>query len=326
MHPPPNADGNGPYVSSLHVALERAGVRVLPASIRNARAHPVAPLHIQWPEHLLRHRSLAGRIAKLGVASFLLAQSKRTGRQVVWTAHNLVPHGGWRPGEARFFRLLQRRITLIILLCSGQEFELLATYPGLAGAELTVIPSGQLHDLPRNFVVSPRTGPVRVLHLGAIGPYKGQIDVIKGLTPQLEAGKVELTVAGAPHDSEYSARVRHLGRDVDGLTVLDRRVPESELFALIAETDLAIGIQREGFNTGVVAAMVPLGVPVALSPGSQFNYYEDELGTGWVASLADPTGAWDEIIDWASHERPDPPLDHFDWDRLARLHKAAYQP
>ncbi len=319
VHPPPDRPTNSPYVRGLHEALRAAGIEPVAATVRNAIRHPNAAVHIQWPEHLLGHPQPAGRLAKLGIAWFLLLDIRRRGRQSIWTAHNLEPHRGWSPLQARFFARWRNHLTDVIVLCKGQEIDVVNAFPDLRGTRITHIPSGSLHvPLVRSRAPLGADEPVCFLHLGTIAPYKRQVDVLAGLAPALRAGRAHVTIAGFAADLDYFSSVAALANQLPNVDLIERRVSEDEVASLAVNHSAAVGIQ-DGFNTGLVAAMVPLGLPVVLCPGRQASFYRQELGGQWITELA---GAdWDPVLEWARAPRTQSPdLSLFDWHQIAGKH------
>lgn len=327
IHPPLEAEGSSPHLIQLVEALKRGGVEVVPATPAAMLKNPNAPLHVHWPEYFFWARGRFAHAAKIVVALLALLGPRSRSRRLVWTVHNLVPHGGWRTRlDERMFRLFLRRCTDIVVLSEGDETDVRKAYPDLESAAFCTIPLGWAHDRHAHQVERrPSGGPARILHVGKILPYKGQIETVMGLRPYIEAGTAQLTIVGFPADASYfEDLVAEIGElDVD---LIPDFVHESELLELAQRSDLAVGFQTEGLNSGVPTALIPLGLRVVLRPGNQFDFFERHVGMGWVRPISDASDPdqWDEIIEWASTPRTDPPTQVFDWEPIAKQHRELY--
>lgn len=326
MHPPPEATNSSPYVRSLSEALRAQSYEVVGLSITSMLRHRTAVVHIHWPEHFFGDASPTKSIAKLAVGRTILMLVRRMGNPLVWTAHNLAPHDAWPFGAERSTALFHRSLDAVVTLCEGQQSEVVRAFPAVSAAEFTVAPEGQLH---RHEVFPERPndgGPVRLLHMGALSPYKRQQEVLAGLAPLIFEGLVELKIVGRSAEDEYGQRVRAQVSELAGAELIDRRVPDEELLELIGWCDAAVGVQNPAFNTGVAAAVLPLGRPVVLSPSTQCQYLANRVGSDWVTAIESPTddGHWRSVVDWVKKPRGPVSTDLFRWSIAANEHVAIY--
>ncbi len=102
------------------------------------------------------------------------------------------------------------------------------------------------------------------------------------------------------------------------MTLVGRRASHQVAASMAASYTVAIGGQ-EGFSTGGVPTMLPLGPPVVLRPGRQASFYHRELRNEWITELADDD--WRPALTWAQSARTRPPdRSIFEWDRIAADH------
>ena len=105
-------------------------------------------LHLHWPEYPL-HGRLARRSEPAADAAFRLLVAAadlvhRRGGRVVWTAHNLAPHGFPSPhGPAAFARWAPRllaRVDTVVAMSAAGAAAVRAAIPAVAGARFVLIP------------------------------------------------------------------------------------------------------------------------------------------------------------------------------------------
>ncbi len=322
-------DRASPHLVRLGAAHTDAGIsfETLRATTL-MRRHPVI-LHVNWPEHVVRSSGgLPKRILKQleAVAITLLLLVRR--HSVVWTAHNLEPHGGWvGPIEQPLFWAMRRRMSSVITLVPGHERDIVARYPDLAHVPFVTIEPGSIavtsDDPPAR---PPAETPVRLLMVGAIGPHKQQLDVVHWLKPFIESGQATLTIAGAVGDRAYLDEVRALAPD-HGFEVIDRWVTDPELDDIIRRHHAVVAPQEHAFNTGVPYVALPAGTPVALSPSRQADWLIESQGSDWVRVLpaADDPMAIADLLAWAALERHGASPGPWDWASKAEAHRAVYE-
>ncbi len=288
--------------------------------------NPKAPLHIHWPEYFFGADEPVKHLAKLIISFLVLFDPRARNRKIVWTVHNIVPHGGWKSKVDRWaFTRLRSRLSDVIVLAGGQRDELVAAYPDLAAIPIHEVPLGHAHHAEPRVEQPTPLRPVRFLQVGKIAPYKGQLEVIRGLRSHIADGRAHLTIVGAPVEPDYLSAVVAEAEGID-VEIRADYVDEAELLEIANGSHVAVGLQTAGLNSGVPTAMIPLGLPVLLSPSAQYDFFEDKVGTDWVKCIVDPTdpSPWDEVLEWATVDRDYPPSDPFDWSLIASHHKAIY--
>ncbi|MEZ5379052.1 MAG: hypothetical protein R2733_21315 [Acidimicrobiales bacterium] len=308
-----------------------AGVGVTFENLRATtllRRSPVV-LHVNWPEHIVRSSgSTAKKLVKQLEASVITLSLLARRHSVVWTAHNLEPHDGWRgPVERALFWAMRRRMSSIVTLVPGHERAIIERYPDLAAVPFEPIEWGSVAVTSDDPPARPPTGtPVRLLMVGAIGPYKQQLDVLRWLKPFIESEQATLTIAGPVGDRDYLEQLRELAPD-HGFEVVDRWVSDPELDDIIRSHHAVVAPQDHAFNTGVPYVCLPAGTPVALSPSRQADWLTESQGNEWVRVLpdtSDPASIAD-FLAWAALDRVGAAPGPWEWTAKAAAHRVIYE-
>lgn len=118
----------------------------------------------------------------------------------------------------------------------------------------------RVEDEPRSL---PTGRPIRILFFGRILPYKGLDILVDAVLALQESGRaVELQIWGAGDLRPYQ---RRLG-EVEALRVENRWIAEEEFAEIFAGVDLCAVSHREASQSGVVAAALAAGIPIATTP------------------------------------------------------------
>ncbi len=293
-----------------------------------ARRQPVV-LHVNWPEHVVRSNGpLVKSVLKQAEAIVITMLLVLRRHSVVWTGHNLEPHDGWNgPIERALFWAMRRRMTGVVTLVPGHEKAIIDRYPDLADVPFQTIEWGSVAVRSENPPPRPAPGtPVRLLMVGAIGPYKQQLEVMRWIKPFIESGQATLTLAGPVGDPAYLERIRSIAPD-QGFEVIDRWVTDPELDDIIRSHHAVIAPQDHAFNTGVPYVALPAGTPVVMSPSRQADWLIESQGSEWVRLLPradDPVDIAD-MLAWAAGPRAAASPGPWDWASKAEAHRLVYE-
>lgn len=323
-----------------------------PAFAEGASVGPVASvflrpgvrnLHLHWPEYPL-HGRLARRSEAAADAAYalLVAAADRVRRRsgnVVWTAHNLAPHGFPTPWGARTYarwepRLLARVDTVVAMSAAGAA-AVGAALPAVAGARVALIP----HPHYRGVYGTPDPAPVRARHgipagahltvaAGLVRPYKG-IPALVAAFAAAARDDERLLVAGPCHDpahrAEVVAAVAAAGPRVRlALAPLD----DAAFAATVAAADLFASNFDAVLNSGSVLAALSLDRPVLAPRSAPLAELQAQVGAPWLALFDAPLDAatlrrhLDALREAPRPGRPD--LAANDPAAVARAHLALY--
>jgi glycosyltransferase involved in cell wall biosynthesis len=291
----------GEYLTLLHDALVRAGVRCAPAPAlttgwAHRRAGDIGVLHLHWLEFIApsdRSRFVgaaktARRAARL---CWALRTLQRRGVAVVWTVHNLAPH---EPLHPRIECQLQRTVLRIADAAIVHSEHARARVASRLGHPQ------KLHSIPHGnylgaYPPATRTASVLRKALGLkpdafVYLSFGQVRAYKRLPELLDAFRslpdenVALLIAGEPRDPREEARVRERAAQ-DPRVVLDlRRIPVEEVAEIHRAADAAVFAYDGMFSSGSVLLALSQGLPVIVPA--------DSTGTELAPSPAiEPIGA-----------------------------------
>lgn len=303
----------------------------------------VRNLHLHWPEYPL-HGRLARRSAAAAEAAYRLLVAaadrvRRRGGRVVWTAHNLAPHGFPAAHSAEAYRrwaprLLARVDTVVTMSASGGE-AVRAALPAVAQARFALIP----HPHYRGVYGAPDPAGVRARHgipagahltvaAGLVRPYKG----IPALLDAFAAAARDdewLLVAGPCHDPRHRAEVERAAAAAGPRVRLALGPLDDRGFAAtVAAADLFAANFSAILNSGSVLAALSLDTPVLAPAAPALAELQGQVGTDWLALFEPPLEAatFRRALDGLrARPRPAAPdLTVNDPEAVARAHLALY--
>lgn len=304
------ADGGArllnPYLRIVFGAPAFAEGAVL-ASVAAVFLHgDVRNLHLHWPEYPLHgrlaRRSEAAAEAAYGLLVAAADRARRRGGRVVWTAHNLAPHGFPAPHSAEVWhrwapRLLARVDTVVAMSDAGAG-AVRATLPAVAQARFVLIPHPHyraVYGIPDPAGVRARHGIPAGAHLtvaaGLVRPYKG----IPALVAAFAAAARDdewLLVAGPCHDPAHRAAVERAAA-LAGPRVRLAIAPldDAAFAATLAAADLFAGNFTAVLNSGSVLAALSLDRPVLAPAAAPLAELQAQVGADWLALFEPPLDA-----------------------------------
>ncbi len=336
-----NAKHN-PYNASLYRALLRLGVQVEEFSCWRALKQRYDVVHLHWPEHLYtrigsRYFSPAGRVLPLVLLlpALLLRLLKLKGTKIIWTVHNIRPHGAdparpWRP-YAWFFGLADGLCYLSRASANAVE----AVYPNAVDKPRFITPHGTYENVYPNIVsrriargilgIPPHV--TLVVFFGSIKGYKNVPALLKVLR-SLNDASVHLLVAGHPESQQLENEINALGKGIPQIHLYLKYIPDAEVQTYLNAADVCVLPYRETLNSGAARLALSFGVPVACPRMGSFAELAAQVGDSWLTTYA---GVFDDdclrrIVEWARVRRSDGPnLSAMQWDVIAGQTLAAYK-
>ncbi len=261
----------------------------LPGDVRN--------LHLHWPEYPL-HGRLARRsaVAADGAYRLLVAAAdrvRRRGGRVVWTAHNLAPHGFPSPhGAAAYARWAPRlfeHVDTVVALSDAGASAVRAALPAVAEARFAVVP----HPHYRGVYGRPDPSGVRAglgipvqAHLtcaaGLIRRYKGIPALIAAFAAAARDDEW-LLVAGPCHEPALAAEVARAAVVAGPRVRLAIGPLDDRTFAAtLAAADLFAANFDAILNSGSVLAALSLDTPVLAPRTATLAELQSQVGPGWL--------------------------------------------
>jgi glycosyltransferase involved in cell wall biosynthesis len=276
-------DDTNPYQRLLYGGMEPLGARVrylgrltpshtlnlllLPAELAAWRAAGARLVHLHWvfgfsPPGGSRW-PLLRRLAQLWFVLWLRT-IRLLGMRLVWTAHNVLPHGRVFADDVSARRSLVSASDLVLVHSQAAIAELAALgAPPRRGA---VIPHGPFGPAaPGESLRAPGHGDQarQLLFFGKVEEYKGVEDLLAAMAMMPAALPARLTIAGRCADPASRARLRELARAAGGRVVLRlERVPEDEVTGLLAASDVVVLPFRRITTSGSVMLALAHGRPL----------------------------------------------------------------
>ena len=276
-HFPPQSDA--PYLVCLRAALTRCGVKTPPTPRLSfswlwANRGRVGALHFHWPSthyETGRHGPLrSGLLRGVALALFLikLRLAKALGYQLIWTAHNVLPHGPHK-GLYRAERWLT---------CHWAWDRVIAHCPAAAEAvrglgfsgEVKVLPHGHFLDLfpPTGDRIGARErlglapDAFVTLHFGAIRPYKGIEELIDAFLKVARPIDVLVIAGGGDTGTVQTLRARAGGDP--RIRWMPERVPDAAVAELFEAADCVALPYRRVTTSGNLVLAMGFGKPVVV--------------------------------------------------------------
>ena len=186
----------------------------------------------------------------------MVAALRRVGIPYAAVIHDAQHHpGDDLPFQMALQRRLARHAALLVALspyvgaCFRQQ--------GLAHESRLLVashPPFRFGTIPAR---RPHDGPYRLLFFGRLRRYKG-LDLLAAALARLPAGRFAVRVVGSGPASPTLAALAAL----EGVSVENRWVPETEIASLLAWADAVVLPYREASQSGVAAAAIAAGRPV----------------------------------------------------------------
>ncbi|MGI9262287.1 MAG: glycosyltransferase family 4 protein [Woeseiaceae bacterium] len=272
----------------------------------------------------------------------IMILKKMSGARVVFTAHNVVPHGA----EKKRHRLLGKIYETVdhVIVHNASTAEEISRRFSINPERFSVLRHGLIdmeaqgtplyREQLREFVADREAC---FLFLGRGSRYKG-LDILLQAWPEVSATStrnVGLIVMGAVDDDIKPVAARAVDTSANTLLLVDEHVPEADLYHALQMCDVVVLPHRVISQSGVLLSVIGLRVPmlVAALPGlleplgiAPVGWQFDGTKEGLVSQLkhlADNPEAVSEVRDnqeaWNSVRR------EYDWKTIARNGAAVYR-
>jgi len=276
------------YQELLYRDIENSGVRVrytkgptpsqtlnillAPAVLTWYRLRGFRILHIHWVFQFSLPWAVRKQWARVLMEWWFgvyLRVSKILSYEIVWTAHDLLPHEQVFANDRRARDLLLFNAKVVIALSEATASELRAL-----GARLVrVIPMGS-YAVPYPVTLTAEEArasfgfvddDVVLALIGRIEEYKGADLLLSAVSQLPKSSKVKLLLAGSCTDETYRRQLTRLADETGGrATVRFEWVPDDDLARYLQATDIAVFPFREITNSASVLLAQSFGKPVVI--------------------------------------------------------------
>lgn len=258
-----------PYQESLYRPLRRMGFKtrylgqmtgshsinlvLMPVELVLLRWRGCRLLHVHWTfGFLFSGVETAPGLRRLSrqFYEFYMSLARLLGIRIVWTMHNLLPHGRTFDDDERARRFLVSHSDLIICHSEHARRALISRF-GCAPSAVVIPPGPSAPD--GLGVIGPplEAQGRRLLFLGLIEPYKGVEDLLGALqAPDLE---IEVQIAGRCRDRALAARLTQLADGLPGVSLDLGYVEDGQVGPLLERASAVVLPYREVTTSGAAS-------------------------------------------------------------------------
>lgn len=219
--------------------------------------------------------------------AYLLAR-RLTGKKLVCTAHNILPHESGGKKEADRLKKWYRACDAIIVHNEHSKKVLVDFEPSVE-EKVHVVPHGTFSEYDASVKAAPHEKTV-FLQFGMVRKYKGIDDLLKAasLLPEEYRKKIRIIVAGNQRreldDTDYQALLKQYGLE-DFVELQLRRVPDEEVADYFNGADCCLFPYKVIYGSGALLLAYTFGKPVIASGIPTFT---EETDGGKTGLLYDP--------------------------------------
>jgi beta-1,4-mannosyltransferase len=270
-----------PYQALLYGHSLEAGIAAIPlydlaelqdlTGLTRAGAHVV--LHLHWTNRILDTAETDDEArARLAAFVAVLDEFAAGGGRLVWTVHNVLPHGAERPAlEAELQQAIVDRADVVHVMSANTPDEaaqwfsiprdkiLQVPHPSYLGAYADIVPRDQAR-----YQLGIEPDETVYALLGAIKPYKGTdrlLDAFDALCER-DPQRRRLIVAGQPDRDGYVDDFLERCELHPFVSLHARRIPAEEMPVFLRASDFAVLPYLQSLNSGVLMLALTFGLPV----------------------------------------------------------------
>jgi glycosyltransferase involved in cell wall biosynthesis len=293
-----------PYLGLLYRSLERAGVPRGPdARLRLtwllAHRRDVRYLHVHWPESLYRFergpssaRPLLSWV-KLALFAARLGAARLLGYRLVWTVHQVLPHGVDDRLDRAGAGVLVRYADLLLAhdpeTAARARIELGRASSAIEvidhGSYVGVYPSGRSRDELRH-ALGIADDAVVFLCFGELRA-NSDVAVLLDAFALVEDGPIALVVAGNAKDREAAVAVTSAATADERIVRIDHFVPFEGVRELYEAADVAVIPRGDGGTSGSLILALSFGKPVVVADMPAYRRLVDNGAAGWLFRSGD---------------------------------------
>jgi glycosyltransferase involved in cell wall biosynthesis len=278
-------DTSGPYQRLLYGEMRRLGTQVtylgrltpsqtvnlilLPLELFARRAKGARLVHLHWVFAFYVPGSERSPVLRWLLQAWFMVwlRSIRMSRmRLVWTAHNVLPHGPVFGDDVAARRALVDASDLVIAHSPAALRELRAL--GAVPRKSVVIPHGPIGPVTSTGALRmPGTGggSRRLLFFGKVREYKGVEELLAAMTSVPGDLAMQLMVAGDCDDPALRQRLTMLAGDVGARVVLRlEQIPGTEVTPLLAAADAVVIPYRRITTSGSAMLALAHGRPLVV--------------------------------------------------------------
>jgi beta-1,4-mannosyltransferase len=296
MYPAVGVQNENRYLDILVKGLRDIGVEV-EGWTKHLSFQTGDVFHVHWPEIVSgiheRDRLNAFRGAWIAFQFFsTIRRIKKRGGRVVWTVHDLAPHAAalrTSAYHAKFVKRFMAEVDIALSLTTAGFDQIREKFPELQHARFCV---GH-HPHYRSVLGEGNYSPAERAKLG-IKPEQRTFSFIGSLRPnkrpELVAGAFRslapdgyfLLMSGSA-SPELTAQISALAAGRSNIRLDFRRIPEDEVIALYAATDIMVFPGTDYLNSGTIYTALSLNTPVIAAWTPVNAEIQQMVGAEWLS-------------------------------------------
>lgn len=202
--------------------------------------------------------------------------------KIVWTLHNIAPHGKLQDKTERRVRSYFAKYCTWIRVFNKETIEDASSYLGIDKSRFRAVPEGSYVEYYDRFIKSDKhtkkPEKFTLLFIGMIKPYKGIEKLISSFI-KVRKEHWELVVAGWVEDKQYGKQLEKLCENCKSIKFIDKFIPEHELENYFTNCDVVVLPFEKIYNSGSVILAMGFKKPVvAPKMGAISNRLDAQTG------------------------------------------------
>jgi beta-1,4-mannosyltransferase len=294
-----------PYLDLLYRSLADAGVPTGPPARLRLRwllsqRKDVRYLHVHWPESLYRFERGPAPLRpyiswlKLAVLEARLFAARLLGYRLVWTIHQVYPHGSVIRLDRTAARTLAQRSTLLVAHDPETAARARRDF-GLRADDVVVVPHGSYIGVyPPGRSIEEVRCALGIRRDATVFLCFGELRANSQVTVLLEAfasariAHPALIVAGNAKDERAGAAIAAAEAADDRIVRLEGFVPFEGVRELYEAADAAVVPRGDGGTSGSLILALSLATPVVVADMPANRRLVREGNAGWLFRPGDP--------------------------------------
>lgn len=311
--------GVNPYLDLLYEALAERGIRTGPEGRLDVRwllaqRTEVRYLHANWPQGLYRFERGPSLVRpylswlKVAILEARLRLARALSYRVIWTVHQVYPHGRTTRLDRVGARLLARNADVLLAhdpeTASRARRELAPYAESVAivphGSYIDVYPAGRTRLQVRK-ALGIAENSVVYLCFGELRS-NSELDTLIEAFSRLPINASALVIAG-------NARDRHMGDAAAAAAATDDRVvringfvPFEQVRELYESADVAVVPRGDGGTSGSLILALSLATPVIAADTPAYRRLLEDGAAGWLFRAGDASDLCSALEAAASDE------------------------
>jgi len=282
-----------PYASLLYRQIVDLGINVEEANFLPLFFHPPDILHVHFPDSIMKGGLVVSSIRTL-LFVCLLTYLKLLGTKIVWTVHNLKPHGVSFPKLSRWYwKKFTARLDGLVCLTEGGKISIEKEFPYLSNIPHVVTPHGHYKGHYKDTLTNEEArnkldllpNERVLLHFGNMRSYKNVPNLLRAFR-KTKNSSTRLIIAGnAPGGANLDVFRHELEDLVDNDDRIDlhvRFIADDEVEKFFKACDLVVLPYNNIQNSGAAILALTFGRPVLVPNIGAMHELQQLCGEKWV--------------------------------------------